>query len=79
MVTIICSIISTAIIVFLFVHNIILQRKLASIEHRIYAVHFQQAQMLANMYKAGEITKEEYDENMEMIEFHKNYYLNGKA
>lgn len=79
MVTTICSIISTAIIVFLFVHNIILQRKLASIEHRIYMVHYKQAEMYGNLYKASEITKEEYDEKMEVVEFHKNYYLNGKA
>lgn len=79
MVTAICSIISFCVTVFLFVHNIILQRKLASIEHRIYMVHYKQAEMYANLYNAGEITKEEYDEKMEIVEFHKNYYLNGKA
>lgn len=60
-------------------HNIILQIKLASIEHRIYMEHYKQAEMYGNMYKSGEITKEEYDEQMEIVEFHQNYYLNGKA
>lgn len=52
--------------------------KLASIEHRIYMVHSKQAEMYANLYKSGEITKEEYDEKMEIVDFHQNYYLNGK-
>jgi hypothetical protein len=42
-------------------------------------VHRKQAEMYANLYNAGEITKEEYDEKMEIVEFHQNYYLNGKA
>ena len=52
--------------------------KLESIEHRIYMVHSKQAEMYANMYESGEITKEEYDKNMEIVDFHQNYYLNGK-
>ena len=52
--------------------------KLESIKHRIYMVHKKQAEMYANLYESGEITKEEYDENMEILLFHQNYYLNGK-
>lgn len=79
MVTIICSIISTLVIIFFFVHNIILQVKVRNLEKRVEIWYHNAYLGVLQEYKDGKITEEEMKEELEFINKYEQYIIDGKA
>lgn len=78
MVTIICSIISTAIIVFFFVQNIILQRKNRRLIDSIFTYFSNEKAVLFEKYKNGMMTIEEYNVELDILNHKLELILDGK-